>query len=426
MFLLYNLVLTLTSLIWAPWMFWRASRRQEKPVWKERCGDYAFRLDRERTRIWVHAVSVGEVVAVMPVLRALRVKDPSAQIVLTVTTSSGHQTAREKASGLYDHLAYFPIDVARFQLAAMARVRPDVVAIMETELWLNFLWAAKAVGARTMLVNGRLSDRSFPRARAFRWFYRPLLRMVDRVLAQTDRDRDRFMALGAVDAETFGNCKFDEALEVAGTGADAWRETLGLGPDLPVVVVGSTRGEDEERLVIEALAGLAGSRCRVVHAPRHLERAEALAAAAGGVRRSLGQTGDYLILDTYGELGQVYGVADLVVIGGGFANHGGQNLLQPLAHGKPVLHGPHMQNFADVTRAAADAGATRTCASAAELRTAVLDLLDDPQTRLRMGDAARTFVAAHAGASERYAAAILAMAPRPAQDTGARSAIVDR
>lgn len=412
MFLLYNLVLTLTAPIWLPWMLWRTSRRREKPIWKERYGEFTFRLDRDKIGIWVHAVSVGEVVATLPVLRAIRAKDPEAQIVLTVTTSSGHQTAREKAVGLYDHLAYFPIDVARFQLAAMSRVRPQAVAIFETELWLNFLWAAKAVGARTVVINGRLSDRSFPRARAFRWFYGPLLRMVDRVLAQTDRDRDRFIALGATEAETFGNCKFDQALEGVDASPAVWRERLGLAADLPVIVVGSTRGEDEERLVIEALSGLVGTRCRVVHAPRHLERAEALTVASGGARRSLGQTGDYLVLDTYGELSDVYCVADLVVVGGGFADLGGQNLVQPLAHGKAVLHGPHMQNFADVAHAAAEAGATRTCSTVGELRAAIEELLDDPATRQKMGDAARAFVAKHVGASERYADAILAEADK--------------
>jgi 3-deoxy-D-manno-octulosonic-acid transferase len=412
MFLLYNLLLTLLAPLWAPWMWWRTARRRERPVWRERFGEYPFRGRPGATRVWVHAVSVGEVVAALPVLRALRAQAPEAEITLTVTTSSGHQTAREKAGGLFDHLAYFPIDVARFQLAALTRVRPHVVAIFETELWFNFLWTAKAIGCRTVLVNGRLSDRSYPRARMLRFFYRPVLRMVDRVLAQTDRDRDRFAALGAAKGETYGNCKFDQALEGVHADPEKWRRELGLRAGLPVVVVGSTRGQEEERLVVEALRGLPGAGCQVVHAPRHLERAEALAAASGGARRSLGQTGEYLVLDTYGELDEAYSVADVVIVGGGFANHGGQNILQPLAHGKPVLHGPHMQNFADVARAAADAGATRTCATAAELREALESLLADGEARARMGRAARAFVAAHAGASERYAAAILAEVPR--------------
>lgn len=416
MWLLYNLLLTILAPIWLPYAYLRSRKRKAPPNRSERMGDYPFHYEKGVRRIWVHAVSVGEVIAALPVLRQLRTLLPSHQIVLSVTTSSGHETASRLAEGLIDHLVYFPLDVARFQLAAMQRVRPDVVAIMETELWMNFLWAAKATRASTLLVNGRISDGSFKTGRLVRPFYRRLLRDVDRCLMQTEQDRVRILALGAATAEVFGNCKFDEALD----GLDDqrnWREELGLDPERPVLVIGSTRGEEEELFVVAALEQLGEDRPQVVHAPRHLERVEGLAqmiqSAFGKVaRRSKGENGPYLLLDTYGELAGVYGIADVVVVGGGFSDLGGQNLVQPLAHGKPVLHGPHMHNFKQVAEAAREAGATVVCATPEELAGGIRALLHDPGRRARMGAAARALVQAGAGSSRRYAEAIVAAANR--------------
>lgn len=417
MFLLYNLLLTVLSPIWVPWMLVRSARRAEKPNWAERQGDLPLKPDRDARRIWIHAVSVGEVVAALPILREVKSLLPSHELVLSVTTSSGHRTAREQAGDLVDHLVYFPLDVPRFQLAAMARVRPAVVAVMETELWFNFLWAAKEFDAATLLVNGRISDRSFPRARRFGWFYRALLGYVDQCLMQTDRDVERVLALGARTAHKLGNAKFDQALEAVDVDAGAWRKALGLPDDRPVVVIGSTRGEEEEAFVLEAIQKLGENRVAVVHAPRHLERVPDL---ADGVRARFGRValrskeegGSYVLLDTYGELAKVYAVADIVVVGGGFANHGGQNLLQPLALGKPVLHGPHMQNFSEVADSAKAAGATRVCETPGELANAIRELIDAPACRQKMGSAAAAFIAENAGASRRYAEAIAAAANR--------------
>lgn len=415
MFLLYNLLLTLFSPFWVPWMIWRTRRRQDPPDWAQRQGDYPIKPDKAARRVWVHAVSVGEVMAALPILSRLRTKLPEFEIVLSVTTSSGHRTAQDKAKPYIDHLVYFPIDTPRFQLAAMSRVRPKAVAIMETELWFNFLWAAKTFDVETLLVNGRISDRSFPRARLFRFFYAAMLAKVDRCLMQSERDAERIRALGAAEAEVIGNCKFDEAAEGLDADPAEWREMLGLSTDRPVLVIGSTRSEDEERLVLDAVQSVGIDRLQVVHAPRHIERAEALAREAArrfgsAARRSQGETGSYLILDSYGELNRVYSAADVVVIGGGFDNLGGQNLIQPLAHGKPVLHGPHMQNFRDVADAAREAGASEVCSTAEALAAAIKALLDDPERRRSMGEAARDLVARNGGASERYAEAIAAAA----------------
>jgi 3-deoxy-D-manno-octulosonic-acid transferase len=408
---LYNFLLSLLSPLWVPWLYVKARRRKEQPNWQERAGNYSIPSDKTKHRIWFHAVSVGEVLAAGPILRGVRTLLPDHEIVLSTTTSSGHRTAQEQESGLYDYLVYFPIDVARFQLAALLRVKPKVVAVFETELWMNFLEISKSLGARTMMVNGRISDRSYPRSLRLRFFFRALLTNMDRCLMQSDTDAERVRALGAASAEVLGNCKFDQALEGVDADPLKWRRELRLLPDRMVIVVGSTRGEEEEEFVFEALASVGWDKIQVVHAPRHIERVDAIAKRVteltGSVaRRSLYQSGPYLILDTYGELSEIYSVADVVVVGGGFANLGGQNIFQPLAHGKPVLHGPHMQNFRDVVALTIRAGASRAVATPSELAAALSELISDGPARAEMGRAAKKVITENVGASRRYAEAI--------------------
>ncbi len=413
MFLFYNLLISILAPIWGVWVWLRARRRHEKPIWKERLGEYSFKADKTRRRIWVHAVSVGEVVAAKPILKELRKELPDYEIVLSVTTSSGHQTAREGEEGLYDHLVYFPIDVLRFQVGAMQRVQPAVVAIMETELWFNFLWAARTFESRTMLINGRISDRSFRRSQWVAFFYQTLLPYVDRCLMQDEVSRQRILALGAKSAEVVGSSKFDQASETSSS-REEQRAKYGYGVDDFVVVVGSTRGPEEEALVIQALADLP---VKVLHAPRHLETVEALAESVsqriGEVAlHSQAEWGPYLILDTYGELADAYLAGDVAIVGGGFANFGGQNLIQAFAAGVPVVHGPNMQNFREAAEAGQKVGASIVASNADELRRAVLRLKEDEDLRSKMGQAGQRLVSENLGASRRYAQAIAEEARR--------------
>lgn len=410
-FWLYNILLILLSLIWVPWMIWRSARRKEKPNWKQRTGDLPLDSPKKGVRrVWVHAVSVGEVLAARPILKEIRELDPELEIVLSTTTSSGQTAAQENAEGLFDHLVYFPIDVPRFVIAAMIRVRPRVVALMESELWMNFLWAAKEFRATTILVNARVSDRSFRRSRWIRPYYRALFSNLDRAMAQTKTDAARLQALGFAQPETVGNSKFDAAYEDTAKAKD-WRLELGIPSDAKVVVVGSTRSEHEEKLVLGALKA-ADLDVWVVHAPRHIESAPRLAslyrAQFGEVAlRSKGETGRYLVLDTYGELSGVYSIADVVVLGGSFDDLGGQNILQPLAHGKPVIHGPHMQNFQEAAAAAAEARAAITARNEQDLTEWLKRLFRSDAVRAVMGSAATALVRGNLGSSRTYAEAIV-------------------
>ncbi len=384
--------------------------------WGQRAGDYGFYLERGKPRIWIHAVSVGEVMAAVPILKELYDQDDTVEVVLSVTTSSGHQTAREKASGYVDHLIYFPIDVPRFVMNALVRVKPTVVAMMETELWMNFLTFAKSFHAKTFIINGRISDRSFPRAMKLRSYYRALLSEVDEALMQTEVDRERLLALGASQAEVIGNSKFDEAAKLRDTNPAEWRAELGIPPTAKVVVIGSTRGREEHEWALSLVARPDWEEFWVVHAPRHLEDCDALEASAQKLlgtekvaRRSLRRSGRYLILDSYGELGEVYSVADVALVGGSFLVKGGQNMLQPLSHGVAVVTGPATENFRDIVSLANRAGAIVTC-QAEEVGDWVVKLMDDEEQRNRMGHAAKKLITEHQGSSAKTAAMLLSAA----------------
>jgi 3-deoxy-D-manno-octulosonic-acid transferase len=416
-FWIYNLFLILLSPLWIPWMILRARRRREPVDWRERTGSVPALPRAAGVRIWLHAVSVGEVVAALPILREIRAQNPSAEIVLSATTSSGRATAMERAlePGLADHVIYFPIDVLRFCMASLTAIKPNVVAIMETELWMNFLRCCRLLRIPAILVNGRVSPRSFARSGPVRFYYRALFRDLDEALMQTEADAGRLAALGHPSPEVVGSSKFDEAAEAALGDRAGLRASLGASVSDVVLIVGSTRSEMEERIVGGALARLLPDRpeVRVVWAPRHLERAEAVAAALGGLGpvalRSAGEPGRLMALDTYGELSGLYAAADLAVIGGGFDQLGGQNLIQPLAAGLPVVCGPNMQNFHGPTQAGVEAGAVIQVEPEAEaLAAALAALIDDPARRNEMGAAARDLVERQRGASREYARRILA------------------
>jgi 3-deoxy-D-manno-octulosonic-acid transferase len=391
-------------------MWWRANKREEKPNWKERTGEYDIPKRKDRKRIWVHAVSVGETIAARPILEELKIVLPDHEVVLTTTTSTGQGIAKGLVGKLAAYAFYFPIDVYRFCVNAMIRVEPAVVVIMETELWLNFLTAAKMTSAKTCVVNGRISERSFSRAKNLRWLYGAVFSKVDVALMQTEADAERARFLGAKNVTVLGNSKYDEAAVPADVD---WKEILGTGED-KLIVVGSARGEFEEELVLSALRPL--SEHRIVFAPRHPERASIVADAARRLgfevgMRSRGENGArFLVLDTMGELASLYRHADVAVIGGGFDKLGGQNIIQPMACGTPVICGPNMKNFREPYEQGVAAGAVLTAATAEEVSESVQKILNDENLRHRMAEAGRNLVKQSVGASKRYAIAIADLA----------------
>jgi 3-deoxy-D-manno-octulosonic-acid transferase len=412
-YLLYNILLTCLAPVWLPWMLWRASRRKPMPDWNQRSGRYD--LPRHDRRIWFHAVSVGEVIAAKPILHEIRTLCPDVNLVVSVTTSSGKSTADAQLEGVVDHVVYFPIDFARFQLSAMQQLRPKVAVLMETELWFNFLWAADVFEVPVLLVNGRISERSGRRMLALRPVFGQMVRWLSRCLMQSSADAERIRALGATNVEVLGNTKFDEAESPGGPSPADWHAQLGTTPGRPVVVFGSIRVEEFDLALAAAREIL--PMADVILAPRHLDRRDELSRAIQTAfpdrtapLRNQGESlrSDVpLILDTYGELGSLYQIATVAVIGGGFANLGGQNLIQPLAHGVPVVHGPHMFNFRSAAEISVVAGASFVATDATAIVVIVRELLSDATRYARASQAAREVVAENRGASRRYAAAIV-------------------
>ncbi|MGC8784176.1 MAG: 3-deoxy-D-manno-octulosonic acid transferase [Armatimonadota bacterium] len=410
----YNLFLILTSPLWLIYLLWRiVVRGKSREGWSHRLGGLPLSPQGRKT-IWVHAVSVGEVIAALPLLQALREQFPEHHLLLTTLTPTGNATARQHLGKLVDAVGYLPVDLPFAVGRALQRVRPDALIVMETELWPNLLMTAYHRGIRTLIANGRLSDRSLPTYRRFRWFFAQVLRCVDAICAQSEEDAKRFCAIGAPPdrVHVVGNTKFDQAAVGAQeVDADSLRRELGLPQDAPVLVIGSSRAPEEEKLIATAYRLLRErfpNLC-IVWAPRHVERAEAVSNALKkeGFQPWLRTQGtpdtcqQQIVLDTFGELGKVYAVSDVAIIGGSFVPLGGQNLLQPLAHGKPVVHGPYMHNFRDVAALARQAGVAWTANGVGELVQHVSRLLGDERLRAEVARRAKALVMEQQGASRR-------------------------
>jgi 3-deoxy-D-manno-octulosonic-acid transferase len=419
---LYNLLLLLLSPLWLLYTLARIVGGSWRERWWERFGFVPIPPPTSKRRLWVHCVSVGETLAALPVLKELRRALPHYEIVLTTTTPTGQRTARDSAHPWVDYFAYFPLDLPFAVQNALSRIQPDALLLFETELWFNLIHAQHQRGGLVMVLNGRLSDRSFQRARGLRAFYQALLHAVDLACVQSPTDALRFVELGLSPSrvEVVGNTKFDQALESTDANPTEWRVRLSLPLDAPVIVVGSTRTPDEEQLVAEAyqqVREVLPSTCLVL-APRHLERVpevERLLRDYGfePVRRTqlplpagrgeVTSPVQVVLVDTFGELAQLYCIADVAVVGGAFAPLGGQNLFQPLAHGKPVFFGPHTHNFRDIALLAKEAGVGFEVRTAQELAEGILRLLRDDKARQQIERNARELIARHQGAAKRCA-----------------------
>ena len=412
MFFLYNLVLALASTILVPYYLWKGKYRGTIAA---RLGRLAPSLRQTGNRaIWLHAVSVGEVVACQELAARLRRRVPGAKILVSTTTPAGQKLAQEKLGAVTDGIFYAPLDAPFAVRRTLDQIRPRLVVILETEIWPNLYREVKRWGARLMVVNGRISDASAGRYRRFRFFFSRVLGLADAILAQSGLDRQRFLDAGAPPeiVETAGNLKFDASLaEAAGSAAvEAWVSATGAEA---VVLAGSTR-ETEEEQVLEAFREVTRRRTRalLIVAPRHPQRFDEVARVveAGGwrlVRRSRLEAAPapdlpaVLLLDTLGELASLYRLAHVVFIGGSLNGWGGHNVLEPAMEGKPVVVGPHMQNFRAIAELLAGAGGLVQVSGAPELGPALTRLVENREEAARIGAQARRAVEMHRGATDR-------------------------
>lgn len=373
--------------------------------------------------IWVHAVSVGEVVAVTNLVRDLQAANPENQVFISTVTQTGQYLARERFG---ENKAFFlPIDLGFTVRSYLDLVQPRLLVLAETEFWPNLLHLMKKRGASIAAVNARISDRSFPRYRRFRWFFSRVLTRIDLFLAQTEEDAQRLVAIGALPerVRVSGNLKFDVRPSSASPLVDDLRRAI--SKESPIVVCGST-AEGEEEVLLPAFRDCLQQypATVLVIAPRHPERFDRVANLVESlqiplVRRSAWNTtrplsGCVFLLDSVGELASIYALADVAFVGGSLVPTGGHNILEPAQHGVPVMTGPFTFNFREIIRIFVENGALKTVA-APNLAQELLQLLHDEEERKRLGKRAQELFARYAGATQRTLEALQVLLAKEAQ-----------
>ena len=443
MYLAYSLLTLLVFVVVSPYFVYQAIRYKKYiGSLRQRLGylPISFNVDGEGS-IWIHAVSVGEALTARALAEDLKARYPRLRLFLSTTTLAGQEVAKRSLQHV-DAVFYFPFDWAFIVRRTLNIVRPRVFIMMETEIWPNLLRACRKRGVKTVLINGRISSRSYPRYRMIKPFFRRVLEDVDRFCMQSDVSARRLVDLGADSARVTvtGSLKFDSLEEPASTGHGRPRERVlrffRISPHRTVVVAGSTiRGE--EAAVLRAFARIKTTlpSALAIIAPRQRERfgeVERIAREAGfvTVRRSelpidAEPRADVVVLDSIGELARLYQVATAVLVGGSLVDQGGHNILEPAMFGKPIVFGPHMQNFQEIADAFVTNGAAMQVQSERELDEALLTLVTDPVRRARLGAAARALVEANRGAKTKTLAVIAdLLPPAGAEARGGRGGVV--
>ncbi len=375
-------------------------------------------LPEGRPRIWVHALSVGEVASVRTLLQGLRSAYPEGVLILTVATTSGQRYAESVLGATVDLLHPFPLDLYWSVSRFLRLLNPDLFLLVETDLWPNFLSALRRREVNALLINGRISAASLAQYRRFRRLFLPLFGVFAELLMQSGAEAEKLAALGVAPTKlrTLGNLKYGSLLAGAAATAEEsrWAELRGLLVGRVIWVAGSTHA-GEEVAVLEAYRQL---RTRfpelyLILAPRNPGRAGEVAALAGAlglqaVLRSASPTvpGDLLLLDTMGELAGLYRYCEVAFVGGSLVPERGHNPLEPAMFGRPVVFGPFMEDFAEIAGELLNGGAARQVADQAGLVEVVSGWLADAAARQAAGNAGSRLVAAQRGVTERYLAAI--------------------
>lgn len=445
--ILYAVVIAAAS----PVLLYRCLRQGKyRAGWREKLLGELPELPPTAHRIWLHAVSVGEVLLLKGLISELRAGRPDLSIVLTTTTATGHDVAIKQYPDLT--ICYCPLDFSWAIRRAVARLKPTALVLAELELWPNLIATASRSGVRLAIVNGRLSEKSFRGYRKFRPFIQNLLKRFDVIAVQNDAYASRFSALGAPhDRLTVtGSVKFDGVnTERDNPRTNELRHAFGLEDDDLVFIAGSTQ-QPEEAYALAAWRELREQvpSLRLILVPRHKERFDEVAALVERsglplVRRSRSpEIGEQrsetpsnlqatscqalprpvLLLDTLGELGACWGLADVAFVGGSLTSRGGQNMIEPAACGAAVLFGPNTWNFRDAVTLLLSAQAARVINNQHELTEAVRTLISDGALRSAMGNRARDTVSAHRGATQKTVELLRDMVFSPIEPASNRAA----
>ncbi len=410
MFLFYNLLLACAALVSLPWWLFQMRLSKYRAGLWERLGRVPEQLKGARPgSIWVHAVSVGEVLAVSQLVAELQKKYPDRQIFISTTTATGQALARQRFGE--DRVFFMPLDFGFAVRPYLNTLQPQLLILAETEFWPNLLHLAGKRGIALATVNARISDRSLPRYQRFRWFFGRVLSEIDLFLTQTAEDASRLRAIGAATerVRVSGNLKFDIRPSAESALVSDLRNAI--AKDVPVIVCGST-AEGEDELLLGAFKAVQQQfpAAIMVLAPRHPERFEKVAdmiASAGFTlqRRSKWSAPQpvapgIFLLDSVGELAAVYALADIAFVGGSLVPTGGHNILEPAQYGSAIVVGPHTFNFREIVSLFEQGNAVKVV-TADTLNSQLIALLSQPAERSELGHRAKELFAHHAGATRR-------------------------
>jgi 3-deoxy-D-manno-octulosonic-acid transferase len=406
----YHFVATLAIIVGFPlfWVFENRGRIKEK---------LALNLPRlkmpKRGRIWVHALSVGEVLSAIPVLEALKTRYPSREVVLSVKTVTGLQVAGEKLKDMVDLLVPMPLDFWWSNKRLINMITPGVFILVETDIWPGLVSLLRKRGVKAFLVNGRVSPHTGKAYTRWRFLVRTVMDQFELLLMQTELDKSRILETGVSrdKVRVSGNIKFDQKWEpFDNQELQRWRELLGL-EEGPIWVAGSTH-DPEETIIFDVFEKLLeeSSGLVLIICPREAARfGEVLSLARdrgfNAIRRtqlpSQGEIYNVFVLDTIGELSKVYGLADVAFVGGSLMPFGGHNLLEPASFGIPVVFGPHTFNFDAMSRSLVAYGGGKRVVDESDLLFVMRELLGREDMRRQIGERAQAFVEGNQGALER-------------------------
>ena len=413
MYLLYSALLGFFLLAtWPYWLLQMMRHGKYRAGLRQRWGKVPAHLAErgEKPVLWVHAVSVGEVVASAGVIETLRSRIPDHRVVISTTTDTGQKLAAKRFGP--DGVFYFPLDFAFAIRPYLEALRPELVVIAETEFWPNFLRLAKGSGARIAVINTRISDRSLPGYKRLQFWFRAILDNVDLFLAQTEEDRRRLIEIGARDERVFvsGNLKFDVAPPPSPAIVASLREATRRTGAGPVLVCGSTLDQEEGSLLSAFRNILANyPKAVLILAPRHPERFPAVAELVEQLgfrllRRSLWSgeplAGSVFLVDTIGELAALYSLATIAFVGGSLVPRGGHNILEPALYGVAVVTGNHYENFREIVNFFLSRNAVRVV-GLAELPLVFMELIENPPAREALGRNALAALESQRGATNR-------------------------
>jgi 3-deoxy-D-manno-octulosonic-acid transferase len=423
---LLNLVYAVLLVVGAPWLLVGAVRKGKyRQGLAQKLWGQVPRRASNAPCAWLHAVSMGEVSLIAPLVAEIKARHPDWDIAVSTTTLTGYMLARSRYG---QHAVFYcPLDFSWAVRRAVRRIRPSLLVLAELELWPNLIAAARRAGAKVAIVNGRLSDRSFRGYRRFRPLVRLMLARLDLIATQNPRDADRFLELGASSEIVYvaGSLKFDGAQTDRNNPATArLRQLAGFGPSDTIFLAGSTQ-DPEESMALATFRDLAAERpdLRLVIVPRHPERFAEVARMldASGLawqRRSQldadpAETGArVLLVDRVGELGAWWGTAQIAYVGGSMGKRNGQNMIEPAAYGCAVSFGPRTRNFRDVVAALLGAQGATVVHDQDELTAFVRRCLEEPAFAQDLGARAQRVVASQLGAARRTADLLDALVAR--------------